>query len=125
MALWPTTAIIAGPDLKLLVTNALGEDLIKARLPRRPPHPRALVTLLEGVALWSGEPLGVVISAADPRDDWFGSEAWHEAVWPNESPLVRLDFEIRQDFDRVFLIIRGSDGTFVEARDVTPTATGG
>ena len=96
MALWPTTAIIAGPDLKLLVTDALGEDVIKARLPRRPPHPRALVTFLEGVAMWSGEPLGVVISAADPRDEWFGSDAWHEAVWPSESPLVRLDFEIRQ-----------------------------
>jgi hypothetical protein len=96
MALWPTTALITGPDLKLLVTNQAREDLIKARLPRRPAHPRALLTLLEGVALWSGEPLGVAISAVGPRDDWFGSEAWYEAVWPSDSPLVRLDFEIRQ-----------------------------
>lgn len=96
MARWPTTALITSSDLKLRVTNAMGEDLIKARLPRMPLHPRALVTMLEGVALWSGEPLGVVISATDPRDDWFGSEAWHEAVWPSESPLVQLDFEIRQ-----------------------------
>ena len=96
MALWPSTAFIAGPDLMLLVTVALGVVLIMARLPRRPPHPRALVTFLEGDAMWSGEPLGVEISAADPRDEWFGSDAWHEAVWPSESPLVRLDFEIRQ-----------------------------
>jgi hypothetical protein len=100
MARWPTTAVISGSELKLLVTSATGEDLIKARLPRRPLHPRALVTMLEGVALWSGEPLAVVISAADPRDDWFGSEAWHEAVWPTESPLVRVDFEIAQQRGR-------------------------
>lgn len=94
MARWPTTAVISGSELKLLVTSATGEDLIKARLPRRPPHPRALVTMLEGVALWSGEPLSVVISALDPLDDAFGSDAWHEAVWPLESPLVRLEFEM-------------------------------
>jgi hypothetical protein len=94
MARWPTTAVISGSELKLLVTSATGEDLIKARLPRRPPHPRALVTMLEGVALWSGEPLGVVISATDPLDDQFGSDAWHDAVWPMESPLVRLEFDL-------------------------------
>lgn len=93
MARWPTTAVISGSELKLLVTSGTGEDLIKARLPRRPPHPRALVTMLEGVALWSGEPLGVVISATDPLDSEFGSDAWHDAVWPVESALVRLDYE--------------------------------
>ena len=56
MALWPTTLRIGGKELKLLVTSPEGDDLLKARLPIRPPHPRALLTLLEGVALWSGEP---------------------------------------------------------------------
>jgi hypothetical protein len=55
MALWPTTLRIGDENLKLLVTSPEGDDLLKARLPHRPPHPRALLTLLEGVALWSGE----------------------------------------------------------------------
>jgi len=55
MALWPTMLRIGGKELKLLVTSPEGDDLLKARLPVRPPHPRALLTLLEGVALWSGE----------------------------------------------------------------------
>jgi hypothetical protein len=51
MALWPTMLRIGGKELKLLVTSPEGDDLLKARLPVRPPHPRALLTLLEGVAL--------------------------------------------------------------------------
>jgi hypothetical protein len=37
------------------VTSAEG-DLLKARLPSHVGHPRALVTLLEGLALWEGAP---------------------------------------------------------------------
>ena len=105
MARWPTTAIIAGPDLKLLVTDPLGEDLIKARLPRRPPHPRALVTLLEGVAMWSGEPLGVVISAADPRDD---ARRFLSAV------LQRIETEMRH-CRRVLVTVDAEDSTHISA----------
>jgi hypothetical protein len=36
MAQWPTTIRIA-EDLKLLVTSPRGDDLLKARLPLRPP----------------------------------------------------------------------------------------
>jgi len=56
MSLWSTTLRI-GADMKLLVTSPEGDDLVKARLPLRPPHPRALLTMLEGIALFSGEPL--------------------------------------------------------------------
>ena len=70
MSLWPTTLRIGGKELKLLVTSPDGDDLLKARLPVRPPHPRALLTLLEGVALWSGEPVLAVISAGAHREDW-------------------------------------------------------
>jgi len=91
MALWPTTLRI-DKDLKLLVTSPEGDDLIKARLPIRPPHPRALLTMLEGIALWSGEPLYAVISAGAHRDDWLDCEQWCDDLWPAESPLVRFDF---------------------------------
>ena len=92
MALWPTTLRIGGQDLKLLVTSPQGDDLLKARLPVRPPHPRALLTLLEGVALWSGEPLLAVISAGGHRDAWLVSEEWGDDFWPTESQLVRFDY---------------------------------
>jgi hypothetical protein len=93
MAQWPTTMRIA-KELKLLVTSPEGDDLIKARLPLRPPHPRALLTMLEGVALFAGEPLYVVTSAGEDRDAWEGSGHWCEDLWPAESPLVQFDFAI-------------------------------
>ena len=94
MAQWPTTIRIEAEDLKLLVASPQGDDQIKARLPVCPRHPRALLTLLEGVALWSGEPLYAVISAGEHREDWLGCEAWGEDLWPTESALVHFDFAI-------------------------------
>ena len=94
MAVWPTTLRIGDPDLKLLITSPEGDDLVKARLPRQTRHPRALLTMLEGVALWSGEPLYAVISAGNHRDDWLGCETWGDDLWPAESPLVHFDFAI-------------------------------
>lgn len=91
MALWPTTMRMGRRELKLLVTSPTGDDLIKARLPILPAHPRSLLTMLEGVALWSGEPLYVVISAADPHDARDGAQ-WCEELWPAESSLVMFDF---------------------------------
>lgn len=93
MTLWSTTLRI-DKDLKLLVTSPEGDDLIKARLPIRPPHPRALLTMLEGIALFSGEPLYAVISAGAHRDAWLDSEQWCGELWPTESPLVQFDFAL-------------------------------
>jgi hypothetical protein len=91
MAQWPTT-IRLGQDLRLLVTDPQGKDQIKARLPLRPNHPRALLTLLEGVALYSGDPIYAVISAGSRPDDWLGCETWVDDLWPTESALVQFDF---------------------------------
>lgn len=76
MALWPTTLRIGGGELRLLVMSPHGDDLLKARLPVRTRHPRALLTLLEGVALWSGQPVRAVISAGAPRADGLDAEPW-------------------------------------------------
>lgn len=107
MALWPTTLRVGDPELKPLVTSPEGDDLIKARLPRQPRHPRALLTLLEGVALWSGEPLYAVISAGNRRDDSNGAETWGDDLWPGESALVHFDFAI--PLSRAQRRIRGVD----------------
>lgn len=92
MSAWPTMLRIGSKELKLLVTSPQGDDLLKARLPLRPPHPRALLTLLEGVALWSGASILAVISAGAHRDDWLGSDEWGDELWPFESQLVHFDF---------------------------------
>ena len=40
-----------------------GELLLKARLPLYPSHPRATITILEGLALWAGRKLPVAVGA--------------------------------------------------------------
>jgi hypothetical protein len=112
MARWPTTLRIGGKELKLLVTSPHGDDLLKARFPVLTPHPRALLTLLEGVALWSGEPLHAVISASAQRDDWLCSEEWGDELWPPESPLVHFDFAISPRARRTLIGV----GDFREVR---------
>jgi hypothetical protein len=54
---WPATT-------RLLLLDWEGE-LLRAQLPRTPNHTRAAPTLLEGLALWLGRPLSVVLSAGD------------------------------------------------------------
>jgi len=54
---WPETT-------RLLLTDVEGE-VLRAALPWRPRDPRAAPTLLEGLALWLGRPLCVVLCAAD------------------------------------------------------------
>lgn len=90
MALWSTTLRI-DKDMRLLVRSPRGDDLIKARLPIHSAHPRALLTMLEGIALYSGEPICAAISAT-AQGDWLGAEPWGEDLWPGESQLVQFDF---------------------------------
>lgn len=45
--------------------------LMRASLPPTPAQPRALVTLLEGLALWQGAALHTAVHA-DERADWYG-----------------------------------------------------
>jgi hypothetical protein len=117
MALWPTTLRVDNQELKLLVTSSADDDLLKARLPIQARHPRALLTLLEGVALWSGQPLYVVISAGRHREDWLGSEQWGDQLWPDESALVQ--FELGAPRSRPRRILHGI-GDFRELRRQLP-----
>ena len=88
---WTSKLAVTRTELQLLVQSEAGGDLLKARLPARPRHPRALLTMLEGLALWSGSRLCAVISADESVRvgcalDLFGGE-----LWPAESQLVRFD----------------------------------
>ena len=91
---WSGTVRVTTREVKLLVYDRQEGDLLKARLPPGAQHPRALLTLLEGLALWRGQPLRVVVSAtsaSDGRPIWCGSGLFGDELWPAESQLVRYD----------------------------------
>jgi len=72
---------------KVLIEGPEG-DILKARF-GAPNHPRALLTLLEGAALWTGNPLLTAISA-ESRLGTERAEALFGAPWPADSALVRF-----------------------------------
>lgn len=80
---------------RLLVTSDEG-DVMKARLTPGPSHPRALITLLEGVSLWRGQPpLRIALSAAADCPRWPDSTLFGDELWPAESPLLQFEFVSR------------------------------
>ncbi len=88
MSSWLARLLLA-PDgsTKLLIDGPDG-DLLKARMPC-PNHPRALLTLLEGAALWTGAPMCAAISA-ERRLHPSRAAALFGSDWPGDSALVRF-----------------------------------
>jgi hypothetical protein len=70
MGTWTSSLRVSPREASLLIEDTERGDLLKARLPPSPRHPRALLTLLEGAALWCGQPMRVVLSAADSSMPW-------------------------------------------------------
>lgn len=93
---WKSALKITSTQTKLLVTDPDSGDVLKARLPMNPRHPRALLTLMEGLALWRGQPLVVVIGAGDHYPPWSGSGLFGDELWPGESQLVRYELAVRE-----------------------------
>jgi hypothetical protein len=86
---WKATLQVGRSSALLLVTEEMS-DVLKARLPLSPSHPRALLTLLEGLSLWCGEPLHVAVSASDRSVDWGASGLFGGELYPGESQLVQF-----------------------------------
>ena len=87
---WRCTLRVTQHEAQLLL-SAPERDLLKARLDTRPCHPRALLTLLEGLSLWTGEPLSVALSVDERCRASLSSMLFGDELWPAESPLVRFD----------------------------------
>lgn len=85
---WKTVLQVTASSAFLLVTSE-GQDLLKAKLSASPGHPRALLTLLEGLALWHGEALDVVVSAGASSTEWAMPALFGDELFPAESQLVR------------------------------------
>jgi hypothetical protein len=92
---WTVTLHASASDVKLLVKRAETGELMRARLPSGPQHPRALLTLLEGLALWQGGRLPVAIVADERCPAWSTSVLFGDELWPAESPLVRFNVALR------------------------------
>ena len=87
---WQCSLRVMPEAARLLVTDS-GGDLLKARLAPMPGHPRALLTLLEGLSLWSGESLRVALSVDETCRGSQSSMLFGDELWPAESALVRFD----------------------------------
>jgi hypothetical protein len=88
MSLVEVRVLSKGPDLMLLGLDWEERTLLKAKLPLRSEHPRAAITVLEGLALWSGHKLPVVIGVDAKCTGWIGDLLPEGPAWC--SPLVDL-----------------------------------
>ena len=89
---WQARLGFTDQDIKILVMDS-DCDLLKAQFPSPPCHPRALMTLLEGLALWQGHPLCAVASASDASAACFEAAIYGDGLVAPESPLVHLEIQ--------------------------------
>lgn len=81
--------LVPGLDRLLMVgMDEEGQTLLKARLPLAPGHPRALITVLEGFALWSGRKLPVAVGVNGRSMPYIEELLPDGPAWT--SPLVDL-----------------------------------
>jgi len=89
-ATWKVSLRCMPSAVKLLVTE-YDDDVLKANLSPDPCHPRALVTLLEGLAMWHGAPLHAVACADEEARACFERVFYAGGLLPLASPLVTLE----------------------------------
>lgn len=87
---WRCSLRVTHRQATLLVSGPNG-DLLKARLDTMPCHPRALLTLLEGLSLWCGQPLCVALTVGERSPALLPSTLFGDELWPGESALVRFE----------------------------------
>lgn len=90
---WTVSVMCTRSETKLLATEAAG-DVLKARLSTSPVHPRALLTLCEGLALWQGSPLRVAVSVDDDAQGCFERIFYAGDLLEPRSPLVLLEHQL-------------------------------
>jgi hypothetical protein len=98
-SIWKTTVEITPRVVRLLVTEAAG-DVLKAEFRAYPDHTRALMFMLEGLALYSGHPLSVAIIAESPVSHSLGLGSFGGEDWPETNALIDFVFVETDQGDR-------------------------
>ena len=83
--------ISPGPLETRVLAMAARETILKARLPSRPSHLRALPTLLEAIALWEGTKVRAALCAAD-KDGLSDSSLYRDAILDFGGPLYDVEW---------------------------------
>jgi hypothetical protein len=96
--LWQVSLDIIGKETLLLAT-AGRQEILRARFWGRPAPRHALIWFLEGLALWCGTRLYVVIFAAKLVHPTLGLGNDSDE-WPSENPLLEFLFVERPGYDR-------------------------
>ena len=91
MDTWTTKVEPDPRSVRLLMTDPEGNEVLKAVLPAWPQHPRALLTLLEALALWVGSPLTAAISVGRAVDFHRAEALFGNGLVPMDSALVRFE----------------------------------
>ncbi len=68
-----------------------GDDVLRALLPHSPLHHHALPTLLEGLALWCGQPIRAALVTEDHWGDSHVADLFPGLLWPPERSNVRFE----------------------------------
>lgn len=92
MPTWNAMLQVDSARTRLLITDALGHDLLKARLPIHSDHPRALLTLLEGLALYCGKRICVATSVAVDQKTLPWCDPLGQGIYALDSALVHFEF---------------------------------
>ena len=87
---WVVNVRCTSRETRVLITEG-HSDVLKARLSTEPGHPRALMTLCEGLALWHGAPLCIAVYADDDAQEPFERVFYAGGLVEPQSPLVRLE----------------------------------
>jgi hypothetical protein len=87
---WHGTLQVTLKAATLLVRDG-NRDLLKASFEPHCSHPRALLTLLEGISLSQGKQLCVALCVADECLMGRCSTLFGDELWPGESQLVQFD----------------------------------
>ncbi len=94
MERWKTMVEPTPRAVRLLMTDPETNEVLKAVLPPYPRHPRALLSLLEALALWVGQPLTAVMCVGPKVGLRCGEALFGDGLLPIDSVLVQFDLQL-------------------------------